>query len=182
MSSVMSSSSLLRKSHIAVLWYVTCVIKSVGDGHAILSLVVSRQVQNAVMCRILRSDVSHSKYKIIICTLFECFYHRQTHVDVPKTGLKPGKDDTENHEWYITIRCQIFVAARLCHTTNSPIPMNRWIILNSCHSVQIYIPIWRCFNWHGSCWLCWYSHWGHGVAGSTCQKLVLVFNEMGGDN
>jgi hypothetical protein len=56
---------------------------------------------------------------------FECFDGRQTDVNVPKTGLKPEKNDTENHEWSITIQCQIFVVDRLCHATDSPIPMNR---------------------------------------------------------
>jgi hypothetical protein len=30
---------------------------------------------------------------------FESFYGRQADVDVPKTGLKPEKNDMENQEW-----------------------------------------------------------------------------------
>ncbi len=56
---------------------------------------------------------------------FESLYGRQADVDVPKTGLKPEKNNTQNQECSITIQCQIFVVAHFCHATDSPIPMNR---------------------------------------------------------
>jgi hypothetical protein len=68
--------------------------------------------------------------------------------------------------------------AHLCHTADSPVPKNKQSILKSWHSIQIYIPIWQYFNWHGSSWLCCYSQQGHALAGPTSQNLP-VFYEIG---